>query len=252
MDAPSLRFPEFSRSGPWKPLPFGELALLKNDKISPRTAPTSLPCIELEHLESDTGRILGSTKVTPSMAVKNRFEAGDVLFGKLRPNLRKYARPDFDGVCSQEIWVLSGLLADNGFLYQLVQTDRFFQATMETTGTRMPRADWKTVEKSVFFLPAPEEQQYLARFLSAADEETAAQRQVVEDLKRRRSGILEQLFRPARELEDGRPEPGQAPVPSRGSWRLLPLSVILTERREYAKKDGTYPHVSLTKDGVIP
>ena len=125
MDAPSLRFPEFSRSGPWKPLPFGELALLKNDKISPRTAPTSLPCIELEHLESDTGRILGSTKVTPSMAVKNRFEAGDVLFGKLRPNLRKYARPDFDGVCSQEIWVLSGLLADNGFLYQLVQTDRF-------------------------------------------------------------------------------------------------------------------------------
>lgn len=252
MDAPSLRFPEFSRSGPWKPLPFGELALLKNDKISPRTAPTSLPCIELEHLESDTGRILGSTKVTPSMAVKNRFEAGDVLFGKLRPNLRKYARPDFDGVCSQEIWVLSGLLADNGFLYQLVQTDRFFQAAMETTGTRMPRADWKTVEKSVFFLPAPEEQQYLARFLSAADEETAAQRQVVEDLKRRRSGILEQLFRPARELEDGRPEPGQAPVPSRGSWRLLPLSVILTERREYAKKDGTYPHVSLTKDGVIP
>lgn len=252
MDAPSLRFPEFSRSGPWKPLPFGELALLKNDKISPRTAPTSLPCIELEHLESDTGRILGSTKVTPSMAVKNRFEAGDVLFGKLRPNLRKYARPDFDGVCSQEIWVLSGLLADNGFLYQLVQTDRFFQATMETTGTRMPRADWKTVEKSVFFLPAPEEQQYLARFLSAADEETAAQRQVVEDLKRRRNGILEQLFRPARELEDGRPESGQAPVPSRGSWRLLPLSAILTERREYAKKDGTYPHVSLTKDGVIP
>ena len=200
MDAPSLRFPEFSRSGPWKPLPFGELALLKNDKISPRTAPTSLPCIELEHLESDTGRILGSTEVTPSMAVKNRFEAGDVLFGKLRPNLRKYARPDFDGVCSQEIWVLSGLLADNGFLYQLVQTDRFFQAAMETTGTRMPRADWKTVEKSVFFLPAPEEQQYLARFLSAADEETAAQRQVVEDLKRRRNGILEQLFRPAREL----------------------------------------------------
>ena len=60
------------------------------------------------------------------------------------------------------------------------------------------------------------------------------------------------LFGTARELEDGRPESGQAPVPSRGSWRLLPLSAILTERREYAKKDGTYPHVSLTKDGVIP
>ncbi len=74
----------------------------------------------------------------------------------------------------------------------------------------------------------------------------------MEDLKRRRNGILEQLFRPARELEDGRPEPGQGSGSSRGSWRLLPLSVILTERREYAKKDGTYPHVSLTKDGVIP
>ncbi|HJC46454.1 MAG TPA: restriction endonuclease subunit S [Candidatus Lachnoclostridium pullistercoris] len=244
MNKPLLRFPEFSDSGPWEPFPFGKLAALKTDKFSPAQASEPLPCIELEHLEQGTGRILKTVASAPSMTVKNRFCAGDVLFGKLRPGLRKFARPDFSGVCSQEIWVLSGLLAENGFLYQLIQTDRFFRAAMETTGSRMPRADWKTIAGTAFFIPPLREQQYLSRFLSAADDEINARRLVIDDLRRQREGILQQLFLPA--------APACSDLSARRPWRLLPLSAVLTERREYAKKGGAYPHVSLTKEGVIP
>ncbi len=254
MNNPHLRFPRFAGSGPWTPVPFGALAVLKNDKFTPGPSPSALPCIELEHLEPGTGTILGQTEISPGMTVKNRFEKGDVLFGKLRPGLRKFARPDFSGVCSQEIWVLSGGLADNGFLFQLIQTDRFFRASMETTGTRMPRADWKRVSETVFPVPSPEEQRYLTAFLSAADEEIQARRQVIACLKVRREGILQKLFAPAEALEASPAAvmSGGDASPFPGSWRLLPLSSILTERREYARKDGSYPHVSLTKDGVIP
>ena len=120
MMIPRLRFPEFSDS--WRLVPFEALAHLKTEHFTPGETVPSLPCVELEHLESGTGTILGTVPTAPGMSVKNRFSPGDVLFGKLRPNLRKYARPDFGGVCSQEIWVLSGAQAESGFLFQLVQT----------------------------------------------------------------------------------------------------------------------------------
>lgn len=307
MNIPALRFPEFS--GPWKALPFGKIAALRTDIFRPRTslpgspsnresgngtaaAPFSsagdgtdardaadtaapLPCVELEHLESGTGTITGFTHPLPSMTAKNRFYQGDVLFGKLRPNLRKFARPDFDGICSQEIWALNGILADNGFLFQLVQTPRFQQAALATSGTRMPRADWKTVSAVPIPIPSLEEQRAIAAFLTSIDQETAAQRQVLEELRKRRDGVLETLLAPGDQLlreETGFKETETQPVfpdtvsppepavfrknqrtePSGSGWRLIPLSAILTERREYARKGEQFPHFSLTKEGVIP
>lgn len=307
MNIPALRFPEFS--GPWKALPFGEIAALRTDIFRPRTslpgspsnrasgngtaaAPFSsagdgtdardaadtaapLPCVELEHLESGTGTITGFTHPLPSMTAKNRFYRGDVLFGKLRPNLRKFARPDFDGICSQEIWALNGILADNGFLFQLVQTPRFQQAALATSGTRMPRADWKTVSAVPIPIPSLEEQRAIAAFLTSIDQETAVQRQVLDSLRKRKDGVLETLLEPGDQLlredasfKETETQPvfpdtvsplkpavfcgNQQTEPSGSGWRLIPLSAILTERREYARKGEQFPHFSLTKEGVIP
>ena len=63
-------------------------------------------CIALEHVESWTGEIRDpSLDVSLDSQVK-RFQAGDVLFGKLRPYLAKVARPDYDGLCVGEFLVL--------------------------------------------------------------------------------------------------------------------------------------------------
>ena len=92
--------------GNWKHYSFGEIVKIQVKKYDPRTETVSLPCIELEHLSQDTGRILSTANSLELASIKNRFHKGDVLFGKLRPYLKKFAYPDFDGVCSTEIWVL--------------------------------------------------------------------------------------------------------------------------------------------------
>ncbi len=63
-------------------------------------------CIALERVESWTGRIRDpGLDVSLDSQVK-RFQAGDVLFGKLRPYLAKVVRPDYDGLCVGEFLVL--------------------------------------------------------------------------------------------------------------------------------------------------
>src|SRR5581483_5162686 len=93
------------------------------------------------------------------------------LFGKLRPYLRKFATPTFDGICSTEIWVLraaEGKLVPS-LLFYLVQTPEFEAAATKQSGSRMPRADWDLVSTTP--VPCPRD---LARQLEAATMLSAA------------------------------------------------------------------------------
>jgi type I restriction enzyme S subunit len=125
----------------------GELAVLISERVQPTNDGILTTSIELEHLESGTGRILGQGSVGIDSALRSRFKSGDTLFGKLRPYLRKFARPDFDGLCSTEMWVLrarQGKL-DPSLLLFLVQTTDFQAAANIQSGSKMPRADWDLV-----------------------------------------------------------------------------------------------------------
>lgn len=105
----------------WKKLEFDQIAYLNNKKYIPNKN-EHLKCLELEHIEKETGRIIGYIDSTEQSSTKNVFKSGDILFGKLRPYLKKFTRPFFDGVCSTEIWVLSATHnCINEYLYQLIQ-----------------------------------------------------------------------------------------------------------------------------------
>jgi type I restriction enzyme S subunit len=103
---------------------FGDLVDLVSVRVQPGARDIPMTSVELENIESETGRLLGSENVTSDSALRSRFQAGDTLFGKLRPYLRKFLRPDFDGICSTEIWVLRAKKKklDPALLYFLVQT----------------------------------------------------------------------------------------------------------------------------------
>ncbi len=150
---------------------FGELVNLISDRVQPGAGNAPGTSIELENIESETGRILGSENVSGDSALRSRFEAGDTLFGKLRPYLRKFATPTFDGICSTEIWVLraaEGKLVPS-LLFYLVQTPEFEAAATKQSGSRMPRADWDLVSTTP--VPCPRD---LARQLEAATMLSAA------------------------------------------------------------------------------
>lgn len=126
---------------------FGELADLISERVQPGTAGAPDTSIELENIESMTGRIIGGEPVSEESALRSKFMGGDTLFGKLRPYLRKFATPQFDGVCSTEIWVLRAKKArlSSSLLPFIVQTQEFSAAATIQSGSKMPRADWNLV-----------------------------------------------------------------------------------------------------------
>lgn len=193
---PQLRFPEFN--GEWEEKLFGEFATNKSGKFNPIKESEEVKCIELEHLASENGQLLGYIDGSNSGSIKNKFKKGDVLFGKLRPYLKKYLLAPFDGVCSSEIWVLKGINVDNSFLYSLIQTNKFIDLANQSSGSKMPRADWNVVENTLFSFPSLPEQTKIATFLTAVDEKLTALKQKKTLLERYKKGVMQQIF--SREL----------------------------------------------------
>ena len=187
-----MRFPSFE--GEWETKKLGEIATNKSKKYNPKNENTFTKCIELEHLASETGQLLGFTDGSKLGSIKNVFRKRDVLFGKLRPYLKKYYQPNFDGVCSSEIWVLTGKEISNDFLYYLIQTNGFIDLANQSSGSKMPRADWNILENGLFSFPKPNEQQKISSFLSLLDSRIDCSIKIINDLRTLKSATAKKIF----------------------------------------------------------
>ena len=191
-----LRFkPENGKEYPdWESKELGEIINNKSAKYNPEKNKVTYKCIELEHLSTDTGMLLGYVESSNSSSIKSKFEKGDVLFGKLRPYLRKFLLAPFDGVCSSEIWVLKGKGISNDFLFRVIQTEYFIELSNQSTGSKMPRADWKVVSSGVFNIPSIPEQQKIATFLSIIDTKIAYVTNQITQTQTFKKGLLQGMF----------------------------------------------------------
>lgn len=165
----------------------------KSQSFNPQSE-KRLPCIELEHLSQGTGNILGTVGSDEQKSTKNLFEPSSVLYGKLRPYLKKFAQPNFKGVCSSEIWVLTGIKVSNNYLYQYIQSEGFAELTNIQSGSKMPRADWNIVASAVIEYPCLEEQTKIANFLSAIDQKIDNVAAQIDQAQVWKKGLLQQMF----------------------------------------------------------
>jgi type I restriction enzyme, S subunit len=188
------RFKEFEGSE-WKSYSFSEIVKLRSKKFDPKTSSESKICVELEHISQISGELLGTIDSSKQASTKNYFFTGDVLFGKLRPYLRKYLLAQFDGVCSTEIWVLvSQKYITPNYLFYLVQTSEFIATANVSSGSKMPRADWGYISEVSFRLPSLPEQEKIAAVLSAADEEISTLEKQLAAYKQQKLGLMQQLL----------------------------------------------------------
>ena len=158
----------------WDVVEFEEICQVRKQKVNPLFQSGEF-CVELEHLEPETGLLLGNTVTKPNSSIKTVFQNGDVLFGKLRAYLRKYWLANQNGVCSTEIWAFVATnKAINLFLFYVVQTEQFIKAASEAYGTHMPRSDWNVVKNYLLPLPPLPEQTAIAQLLSDMDAEIEA------------------------------------------------------------------------------
>ncbi|OGA55498.1 MAG: hypothetical protein A3F74_11325 [Betaproteobacteria bacterium RIFCSPLOWO2_12_FULL_62_58] len=188
------RLPGFH--GDWEVKRFADVAFPRRDRVDPRRTGVHEFCVELEHIESASGILLGSTSTGDQSSLKSVFCAGDVLFGKLRAYLRKYWLATRSGVCSTEIWVFvpNDCLITTGYLFQLIKTDQFIEAASNAYGTHMPRSDWNVVKNYEMKVPPLPEQTAIAEVLSDMDAGLAALEQRRDKTRALKQGMMQELL----------------------------------------------------------
>ena len=153
----------------WEKIELEKIIRIKKESFNPKKSNEIKKCIELEHINQETGTINGYTYSNLQKSNKYKFKKDDVLFGKLRPYLKKFWKANFDGVCSTEIWVLNGVKLTNSYLFYFIQQNKFIQIANVSSGSKMPRADWKFMANIPFIIPLLKEQEKIAKILSTWD-----------------------------------------------------------------------------------
>ena len=152
--------------------------------------------LALEHVEGWTGRFAAAENVDFDSQVK-RFQAGDVLFGKLRPYLAKVTCPNQGGVCVGEFLVLRPCVAilSPRYLERLLRSKQVIDAIDASTfGAKMPRADWQFIgDMQIPFPPFAEQTaivEHLDRATVDADTAIARARRQIELLEEYRTRLI--------------------------------------------------------------
>lgn len=169
----------------WREVKLGEIAEIS--KANWKVGDKPFPYIGLEHIEENTLRLNSIGDSNNLESNKYRFKSGDVLFGKLRPYFRKVVKPNFDGICSTDIWVTRAKedLDTRFMLYFFANRKLIDIAYSSCSGTRMPRADWSFLSQTVWDIPPLAEQKVIAEVLSSLDDKI--------DLLHRQNKTLEDM-----------------------------------------------------------
>lgn len=195
MNVPKLRFSGFNEE--WEYKTFDELIDIKSSSYNPNNNSDNYKCIELEHINQNSGTINGFCNSAEQKSNKNIFKKNDVLFGKLRPYLKKYWYATFDGVCSSEIWVAKSKDNNkiiNKFIFDLFQSHYFIQLCNLSTGSKMPRADWSFIKEQSVAIPLITEQEKITNILSLLDKKIELQTKKIEALKLFKLYIRKKIF----------------------------------------------------------
>jgi type I restriction enzyme S subunit len=180
----------------WKAVTLGDICRIVTDRREARLL-DGVPYVGMEHMPSDAPSVRksGSTVGLASQVVL--FRRDDVLFGRLRPYLRKVALADFSGVCSPEILVLrpSRQHVEPAYLYALASSDRVIDlAVSASAGTRMPRTSGADLLAFPVWLPPFAEQRRIVDVIEAVDATVVATSASADYADRLRAAIVEDLI----------------------------------------------------------
>ena len=188
-NVPEIRFPGFTDA--WEQRKFEEIAV----RSSVICSDANLPRVEYEDIVSGAGRLNKDIYAKQSSKSGIAFHQGDVLYGKLRPYLQNWLLPTFDGLAVGDFWVLQPQNADSSFLYRLIQSRQFDEVANQSTGTKMPRADWKLVSKTVFSIPSYiSEQAAIGTYFTALDNLITLHQRKCDEEKQKKKALMQLLL----------------------------------------------------------
>ena len=152
--------------------------------------------VGLEHIGRRHMWLTDGGEAAEVTSAKSRFEAGDVLFGKLRPYFHKVVSAPGSGICSTDILVVRSKdpqLA-SVLLAALTSDAVIEQVVSASEGTRMPRTSWKDVAAVEIWWPGAIDVERFADRLDAVRESVVAVIAENRTLAATRDALLPQLM----------------------------------------------------------
>ena len=229
----------------WENNQFGDICNRVKDSYKPVEGGET-PYVGLEHMAQGFPSFVGRGTESDIKSSKTAFKVGDILFGKLRPYLRKGAQADFDGISSTDILVFrSEKRCESEFLKYLIHSDEFIDYAKSTTsGVQHPRTSWPSLKEFHLSLPPLPEQKKIAHILSTVQRAIEAQERIIQTTTELFKSMLHQLMTASIRVsnedyttENAGENRGMSLVETEigtiaASWKLAPLKDI-AEKPQY-------------------
>ena len=187
---PEKRFPGFTDD--WEQR---KLNAVVSRESATKISSAEFPSVEYEDVISEEGHL--NKDIYQKEPGKNgiAFDGSQVLYGKLRPYLHNWLNPDFKGVAVGDWWVMKPIDADKNFLYRLIQTPRFDNVSNQSSGSKMPRADWNLVSNTEFMIPYSKvEQHKIGEYFSSLDHLIILHQRKLEEMKKQKKALMQLLL----------------------------------------------------------
>lgn len=190
MGKPKIRFRGYTDD--WEQRKFSDIATRES---SVYTSATDIPSVEYEDVVAEEGRLNKDIRLKETIKSGIIFDGSQVLYGKLRPYLHNWLNPDFKGVAVGDWWVLKPVSIDKNCLYRLIQTQQFDNIANQSSGSKMPRADWKLISNSEFMTPLlKEEQSKIGGYFNCLDHLITLHQRKCEETKKLKKYMLQKMF----------------------------------------------------------
>lgn len=184
----------------WKVVNFKKCINISNGQVDPKEEPyCNMKHIGPGNIEKFTGKILyvNTAKEDMQTSGKYLFDKNDVLYGKINPQLGKVAYPQYEGICSADMYPMR---ADENYIkplflkYLLLSNDFFKYSVSVSMRTGMPKINREELNLYDFLLPTLQEQEKIASILSTVDEQIDNVDGLIEKNKELKKGLMQQLL----------------------------------------------------------
>ncbi len=179
----------------WVEKRLGDVCGITSKLVDPRKEDfIDLTYVGAGNIESQTGVFveLKTAREEGLISGKFLFDESMVLYSKIRPYLMKVARPDFNGLCSADMYPLSPKSNEitRDYLFHLLMSKPFTDyAILGSARAGMPKVNREHLFEFRTWLPGVKKQTELAAKLDALHEET----QRLESLYQRKLAALDAL-----------------------------------------------------------
>jgi type I restriction enzyme, S subunit len=156
------------RGDGWTEKRLADVCAITSTLVDPRKPEyLDLTHVGAGNIESKTGAFveLKTAREEGLISGKFLFDESMVLYSKIRPYLMKVARPDFNGLCSADMYPLAPLpgVADKDYLFHLLLSTHFTDyAIVGSARAGMPKVNREHLFEFRVFMPSVSKQREIA------------------------------------------------------------------------------------------